>query len=273
MSFRTRASLRCALISAAVLIGMAAAVPAAADETEPNGRASAGRAPQSPEASSTLAVPPGYPVTGVDVSNHQGVINWPAVAASGQKFMYAKASEGVHYTDRSFATNYRNAKSRGLYAGAYHYARPDRSDGRRQADYFLDRAQYARDGRTLPPMLDIEWPWAGSGSAYPCYGLSQSAMVAWIRAFVNRVRERTGRPTMIYTNVNWWAPCTGNNGSFGNQPLFIARYASTPGPLPAGWRRFTMWQYTSSATVPGVSGGVDHDVFNGRPADLAALAR
>jgi GH25 family lysozyme M1 (1,4-beta-N-acetylmuramidase) len=218
------------------------------------------------------AVPPNYPITGVDVSNHQGTIAWNAVAASGQRFAYAKATEGVHFVDPYFAANYLNAKANNLFIGAYHYARPDRSTGRAQADYFLDRAQYRNDGRTLPPMLDIEWPWEGSGSAYPCYGLSPGQMVSWIRDFVERIRARTGQRTMIYTNVNWWNPCTASNSSFGGEPLFVARYAATPGTLPAGWNRFTLWQFTSSATVPGIAGHVDQDVFNGSLSDLARTA-
>ncbi len=236
-----------------------------------DGHASAGQDPRAKAAVPLAAPPAGYPVRGVDVSHHQGTINWKTVAASGQRFSYAKATEGVHFVDPSFAANNTGAKANGIYAGAYHFARPDHSTGRAQAGYFLDRAQYVADGRTLPPMLDVEWPWSGSGSPYPCYGLSPSRMVTWIRDFVTRVRERTGQPTMIYTNSNWWNPCTGNT-SFGAEPLFHARYTSTPLPLPAGWSRWTIWQYTSSATVGGIGGRVDHDVFNGTAADLTALA-
>jgi hypothetical protein len=117
-------------------------------------------------------------------------------------------------------------------------------------------------------MLDIEWPWEGSGSPYPCYGLSTTQMSSWIRDFVTRVRERTGGPTMIYTNTNWWNPCTGNDATFGDNPLFIARWASSPGTLPAGWNNWTLWQYSSSGSLPG-----GQDVFNGSLAELARLAR
>ncbi len=232
--------------------------------------APAGAAPS--VAAASAAAPAGYSVVGVDVSNHQGTINWAQLAASGQAFSYAKATEGVQFTDPYFAANNSGAKANGLYAGAYHYARPDRSSGKAQADYFLDRAQYLNDGRTLPPMLDVEWPWDGSGSPYPCYGLTPDQMVSWVHDFVNEIRARTGRPTMIYTNVNWWNPCTNSNPTFGDQPLFVARYASTPGTLPAGWATFAAWQYTSSATMPGVNGPVDQDVFNGSLADLTRLA-
>ena len=214
------------------------------------------------------AAPGGYPIGGIDVSNHQGTIDWSRVAAAGARFAYAKATEGVYYTDPYFNANLHGAKDHGIYAGAYHFARPDTSSGRAQADYFLDRAQYINDGRTLAPMLDIEWPWNGSGSPYPCYGLSTGQMGSWIRDFVNRVRERTGRRTMIYTNVNWWTPCTGNDASFGENPLFIARYAASPGTLPAGWSTWTLWQYADAGSLPG-----DQDVFNGSEAGLAALAR
>ncbi|MEU0563762.1 GH25 family lysozyme, partial [Dactylosporangium sp. NPDC006015] len=269
-----RRSLRTLLVplAASLAIATMAATPAAA--AEPNGHAAAGRVPgtAAPPSLSAAAVPPGYPITGVDVSNHQGGINWSSVAGSGQRFMYAKASEGLTFTDSYFAANYANAKANGLYAGAYHFARPDRGGGTAQADYFLDRARYAADGRTLPPMLDIEWPWEGSGSTYPCYGMNPGQMVAWVNDFVTRVRERTGRPTMIYTSASWWNPCTGNSGAFADQPLFVARYASAPGTLPAGWSRWALWQYTDQASVPGVSGNVDHNVFNGSTADLADLA-
>jgi GH25 family lysozyme M1 (1,4-beta-N-acetylmuramidase) len=214
------------------------------------------------------AAPAGYPVFGIDVSSHQGWIDWSWVASSGAKFAYAKATEGTGFLDPYFNYNYHAAKRNGLYAGAYHFARPDVSGGRAQANYFLDRAQFANDGRTLPPMLDIEWPWTGSSAPFPCYARSRWQLGNWIADFVARVRERTGRPTMIYSNINWWNPCVGDNPSFGDHPLFIARYAGNPGSLMAGWRDWTLWQYSSSGRLPG-----DQDVFNGNRAALQRLAQ
>jgi GH25 family lysozyme M1 (1,4-beta-N-acetylmuramidase) len=250
---------------------LSAAPAAAAPAIPADGHASAGQTGDRAPALAA-AVPPGYSVQGVDVSHHQNTINWASVAASGQKFSYAKATEGVSFIDPNFSANNRGAKQNGLYAGAYTFARPDRSNGNAAADYLVDHAQWATDGRSLPPMLDIEWPWDGSGAPSPCYGLSTSQMVTWIRDFVNRVKDRTGQQAMIYTNANWWNPCTGNNAGFADYPLYHARYASSPTPLPAGWSRWTLWQYTSSASIPGISGGTDHNVFNGTLADLAALA-
>ncbi len=211
------------------------------------------------------AAPAGYPISGIDVSAFQGSINWTAVAAGGAQFAYIRASEQAGIPDAFFAANLQAAKANGIYAGAYHRARPDVSSGEAQADYLIDHAGYADDGRTLPPMLDIEWPrsdWTGLNA---CYNLTPAQISAWIRAFVDRVAMRTGRLATIYTNPNWWNPCTANNATFGANPLFNSGYLPTPPPPPAGWTRWTLWQYANAGSLPG-----DQDVFNG---DYAALAR
>jgi GH25 family lysozyme M1 (1,4-beta-N-acetylmuramidase) len=254
------------LAALTALILLTPSPAAAADQAADNGWAHAGGPTTE---STTRDAPAGYPVRGVDVSNHQKVVSWASMYRAGVRFAYAKASEGNYFTDAYYADNQTNAKRNHVYFGGYHYARPDQSSGTQQADYFLDRANYHMDGWSLPPMLDIEWPWSGSGSTYPCYGLNPAQMVTWIGDFVRRIRARTGQRTMIYTNTYWWNPCTGNNTSFGDQPLFIANYSADRNPtLPAGWSRWTLWQYTSTGGLPG-----DQDVFNGQMVNLAALAR
>jgi GH25 family lysozyme M1 (1,4-beta-N-acetylmuramidase) len=89
-------------------------------------------------------------------------------------------------------------------------------------------------------------------------------MVNWIRDFSNTYHARTNRFPVFYTTTSWWTMCTGNNGSFGNNnPLWIARWSSSPGPLPAGWPYHTFWQYADHGANPG-----DADVFNGSSANL-----
>ena len=218
------------------------------------------------------AAPSGYPVTGIDVSAFQGTVDWPTVVTTGISFTYIRASEQANIPDSFFSANYRAAKANGLYAGAYHRARPNVSGGRDQAAYLLGQAQYASDGRTLPPMLDIEWPRSNWTGVNACYNMTPAQLVAWMRDFVDEVKIRTGRLATIYTNPNWWGPCTSNDATFGAYPLFNSGYLPSPPPLPAGWTTWTFWQYTNSLTVPGISGNVDGDVFNGTPAELAELA-
>jgi GH25 family lysozyme M1 (1,4-beta-N-acetylmuramidase) len=202
---------------------------------------------------------------GVDVSSHQGNVNWSGLWTSGVRWAYAKATEGTYYKNPYFAQQYNGSYNVGMIRGAYHFATPDTTTGAAQAHHFVDNGGgWSRDGRTLPGVLDIEWnPYGAS-----CYGKTQSQMVAWIRDFLTTYKARTGRDAVIYTATSWWTECTGNYSGFGaSNPLWIARYASTVGTLPAGWPYYTMWQYTSTGPIVG-----DHNRFNGAYDRVQALA-
>ncbi|MCX4674288.1 lysozyme [Streptomyces sp. NBC_01433] len=202
---------------------------------------------------------------GVDVSGHQNAVDWATLWNSGVRWAYVKATEGTYYKNEDFAQQYNGSYNVGMIRGSYHFATPNTTGGAAQANYFVDNGGgWSRDGKTLPGALDIEWNPYGA----QCYGLSQAGMVAWIRDFVNTYKARTGRDPVIYTATSWWQTCTGNNASFGaTNPLWVARYNSTVGELPAGWGFYTMWQYTSSGPTVG-----DHNRFNGALDRVQALA-
>ncbi|MEU2184016.1 lysozyme [Streptomyces thermolilacinus] len=214
-------------------------------------------------------IPPADPYAaqteGVDVSSHQGNVNWPALWTSGVKWAYVKATEGTYYKNPYFAQQYNGSYNIGMIRGAYHFATPDTTSGAAQADYFVNNGGgWSRDGKTLPGALDIEWNPYGSA----CYGKTQAGMVSWIGDFLARYKYRTGRDAVIYTATSWWKQCTGNYGGFGSSnPLWVARYNTTVGELPAGWPYYTMWQYTSTGPIVG-----DHNRFNGAYDRVQALA-
>jgi GH25 family lysozyme M1 (1,4-beta-N-acetylmuramidase) len=203
-------------------------------------------------------------VRGHDVSHWQGSIDWPAVRAAGAQFVYVKATESTTYTDPQFRTNYTRAYAAGLVRGAYHFALPDRSSGAAQADWFVEHGGgWSADGRTLPPLLDIEYNPYGP----TCYGLSRTQTVRWLKAFRDRVHLRTGRYPAIYTTTDWWRTCTGDATGFARDPLFLARWSTSVGTLPASWTTWTFWQYADSGPLPG-----DQDLFRGSPDRLRAVA-
>ncbi|QIZ98891.1 cell wall-binding repeat-containing protein [Leifsonia sp. PS1209] len=210
--------------------------------------------------------PPG--VRGLDVSGWQTNINWNQVWADGGRFAYIKATEDLDYKSSQFSTQYSGAYNVGIIRGAYHFATPNTSSGAAQARFFVQNGGgWSADGRTLPPLLDIEFnPYGGSNT---CWGLSAPQMVAWVADFVNTVTAMTGIAPAIYTNTNWWNLCTGGSAAFGAYPLFVANYSniSTP-PLPPGWGSYTIWQFANGVgPFPG-----DQDVFNGSLKDLQAFA-
>lgn len=205
---------------------------------------------------------------GMDVSNWQSGINWNAAYNNGARFAYVKATEATNYKNPQFSSQYGGAYDSGMIRGAYHFAQPAQSSGAAQARYFVaNGGGWSADGRTLPPLLDIEYNPSSVGGT--CYGLSTSAMSSWIADFSNTVNSMTGRYPAIYSTRNWWNQCTGSNASFGvNNPLMLASYNSNIGLMPAGWGYQTIWQYSDSGVFPG-----DQNVFNGSYTQLQNFAR
>ncbi|WP_427384069.1 lysozyme [Janibacter sp. G56] len=202
-------------------------------------------------------------VKGIDVSKWQGNVDWAEQWGLGKRFAYVKATEGTTYVNPYFAQQYNGSYNVGMIRGAYHFALPNRSSGAAQADHLIaNGGGWSADGRTLPAVLDVEYnPYSGTS----CYGLSKPSMVTWINSFLNRYKERTGRDAVIYTTANWWNTCTHSSTRFAaTNPLWVARYSSTVGTLPAGWAYYTFWQYSDSP--------IDQDTFNGSSSRLTAIA-
>ncbi len=201
-------------------------------------------------------------VAGIDVSRYQGNVDWAYWWGQGKRFAYVKATEGTYYTNPYFAQQYNGSYNIGMIRGSYHFANPTDSSGYTQANYFVAHGGgWSGDGKTLPGVLDIEYNPYGSS----CWGMSPSALVNWIKSFTTRYKQLTGRDAVIYTAYNWWSPCTGNSTAFNaTNPLWVARYSTSPGTLPGGWPYWTFWQYTSSP--------LDQDYFNGSYDRLKVLA-
>ncbi len=197
-------------------------------------------------------------IEGIDISHWQGTINWSKVAAAGKRFAFMKASQNTDYVDPTYATNRAQAKANGLYVGAYHFAGPELTlgDAEAEADHFVDTA--APKSGELLPVLDLE----------VTGGLGVEELQAWTRAFLERVYDRLGVRAAIYVSPSFWSSKMGNTTWFatnGYTTLWVAHWTTASAPtLPAGnWggRGWTFWQYTSSGTVPGISGRVDLDRY------------
>ncbi len=124
-------------------------------------------------------------VYGIDVSGHQGNVDWAYYWGQGKRFAWVKATEGTYYTNPYFAQQYNGSYNQGFIRGAYHFATPNMSSGADQANYFSDHGGgWSADGKTLPGALDMEYNPYGD----TCYGLSPSEMTAWIKDFSDTYR-------------------------------------------------------------------------------------
>lgn len=200
----------------------------------------------------------GVTVQGIDVSSHQGAIDWPRVKAAGVSFAIARISDGS-YQDTRFATNWADIAGVGLVRGAYQYFEPGQ-DPLAQADTVVQKV--GRLGpRDLPVTLDVE----ATGGQTP------ATIAARIRQWVDVVEAGTGKTPMIYTSSGFWNPNVATT-AFSTLPLWAAHWQVSCPSLASGWTDWKVWQYSDSGSVDGVTGAVDLDEFNGSLAELEAFA-
>jgi GH25 family lysozyme M1 (1,4-beta-N-acetylmuramidase) len=210
----------------------------------------------------------GSTLPGIDVSHHNGAIDWFKVKGAGIKFAYAKATEGTGFTDPRFFENRAGAEARHIAFGAYHFARPGGSttaqiaaDGKAEADYFLDTV--GPRASELLPVLDLE----NDGS--PQQHMTPDQLQDWTWAFLNEVVARIHEKPIIYSG-GFWRDHMADTTEFadaGFKLLWVPHWTSDPQPrVPAkdwGGYGWTFWQYASCGSVPGVTGCVDMDRYNG----------
>jgi len=197
---------------------------------------------------------------GIDVSEHNGHIDWAKVKSSGQVFAFARVSDGLNYKDSEFAANWAGIKAAGLTRGVYQYFRPGQ-DALAQADLLISKIGVLGAG-DLPPVIDVE----------TANGQSSSTVVSGVRTWIDRVKAKTGRDPIIYAAAGFWDTLS-NTSQFASQKLWVANYQAQCPYMPGTWGKWSFWQNSESGSVPGVSGGIDTNVFNGTLAELQALAQ
>jgi lysozyme len=195
-------------------------------------------------------------VQGVDVSWHQGPIDWRALAASDVRFAYIKATEGGTHVDERFAANWRGAGEAGLYRGAYHFftlCRP----GAQQAAHFL--ATVPRE-HALPPAVDLE-------HMGPCrQGPTTENVTEEIIAFLDAVEAAFGVRPILYTTRQFH---DAHLAEFPRERFWLRSLFAEPRFRQDQW---VIWQHHNKGRRPGVSGPIDLNSFRGDEAALAAFA-
>lgn len=193
-------------------------------------------------------------VQGVDVSWHQGAIDWRALAADNVHFAYIKASEGADHVDPRFAFNWAQAGAAGVYRGAYHFftlCQP----GARQAANFI--AVAPRAPGSLPPALDME-------HMGPCReGPTMSDVAGEMRTWLDLVQAHYGARPIIYTTREFHdAHLAGLTG----ERFWIRSIGVAPRFRKDDW---IIWQHHNRGRRRGVQGPIDLNAFRG---DADALA-
>jgi GH25 family lysozyme M1 (1,4-beta-N-acetylmuramidase) len=202
----------------------------------------------------------GDTTAGIDVSYYNASIDWTRVKNAGYQFAFVRVSDGTTFHDPKFDSYWAGAKNAGLIRGAYQFFRPAQS-ATAQANLMIAAIGTLQPG-DLPPVIDVE----------VTQGLSASTIASRIRTWVDTVKAATGVDPIVYTGKYFWRDQVGGPASFANNPLWIAQYTSLCPDLPSPWGTWAFWQYNDTGRVPGVTGDVDMNRFNGSLADLQAMA-
>jgi lysozyme len=190
-----------------------------------------------------------YKVIGVDVSNHQGDIDWPALARSNVAFAYIKATEGGDFRDKRFQLNWEGAKRAGLARGGYHFFTQCRS-GAEQAKNFIGTVP--REHGALPPVIDAE-------HMGPCRtGQQVSNVMQELTTLLDALEANYGRRPVIYTGSEFDA--TYLQGQLARERFWLRSLFWPPSFRTGQW---VIWQFHNAGTRAGINGPVDLNVFRG----------
>jgi lysozyme len=199
-----------------------------------------------------------YDVIGVDVSHHQGHIDWRTLARTDVAFAYIKATEGGDFRDRLFQVNWEGAVKAGIARGAYHFFTLCRS-GAEQARNFM--AAVPREPGALPPAVDLE-------HVGPCRsGPRLANPTKEIATFLALLQGHYGRRPILYVTSEFdW---TYLRGRFDDETFWTRSIV-----LPPSFRtdRWLIWQYHNCGRRAGVHGSVDLNAFRGSRRDFEAFA-
>lgn len=208
-----------------------------------------------------IVMPKGYSVHGIDVSKHQGNIDWSRVKRMKKNgieidFVFIKATEGISRQDEKFKSNWKQVAQNGMLRGAYHFYYPSRDAGK-QADNFIKMVKLSKGD--LPPVVDIELS-NGKSSVKICEGLT---------IFIKRLEKQYNIKPIIYTNIHFYN--THLKGKFDDYTLWIAGYFDHDRFYNEFETPWDFWQHSEKGKVDGIRGNVDFNVFKGDRTKLKNL--
>lgn len=208
-----------------------------------------------------VSYPEGYEIHGIDISHHQGRIDWEELKDNGQidhcpiRFVMIKATEGATQTDRNFRDNFFQARENGFTRGAYHFYSVH-SPAEQQAYHFIKTVDL--ENGDLPPVLDVEHkPKNQSDEDF------RHSVLKWLNIVESHYRVKP----IIYTYFKFKTRYL-SDPIFDEYPYWIAHYYVDSLEYQGPWK---FWQHTDVGRLPGIKGNVDFNIYNGSFYDLRQM--
>ena len=208
-----------------------------------------------------VSYPEGYEIHGIDISHHQGTIDWATLKDEAViderpiRFIMIKATEGANKIDENFKDNFYNAREYGFTRGAYHFY-GTRSTAKAQAQFFISQVKLEKGD--LPPVLDVEHkPSNQTDEEF------KQSVLEWLRI----VENHYGVPPIVHTYYKFKLRYL-SDSAFDAYPYWIAHYYVDKVEYEGAWK---FWQHTDAGRLPGIKGDVDFNIYNGSFYDLRQM--
>lgn len=196
-----------------------------------------------------------FAVHGIDVSKYQGNIDWRQVKEAGVSFAFIKATEGGDRVDSKFAYNWAAAKAAGVPRGAYHFVYWCRPPHEEIANL---KSVAPIEPDALPPVLDVE----ATPTSRSCKRkLYRDEVLRDMKEMLQDMERHYGKKPIIYSSVDFYQAILHSN-ALSEYPIWVRSTKYHP-KVRYGDRNWTFWQYRSDGRVPGITGAVDQNTFNG----------
>ncbi len=197
-------------------------------------------------------------VAGFDVSEYQGKINWDEINNVDNtyplRFVFIRATAGKDKLDSKFEYNWSESRANRFIRGAYHYYRPN-ENSIAQAENFIKNVTLKKGD--LPPILDIE----KLPENQPIDSL-KIGLKRWLEKVDNHYKVKP----IIYTGEKYYDAFL--KKEFSEYTFWIANYNFFVEDIKDDW---LFWQFTEKATISGINGNVDVNIYNGTPKMLEYL--
>lgn len=197
----------------------------------------------------------GPTLRGIDVSEHQGQIDWEAVRDGGFDFAFIRIgyrgyTVGTIKPDDRALENLAGARAAGLDVGVYFYAQAiSPQEAAEEAAWCLDFLQ----GQDLDLPVVYDWEWVGPNARTG--GMDKATLTECVKTFCDAILAGGYEP-MIYFNTHLSRDLL-DLKALAEYPWWFAQYKDQL-DFP---HRIDIWQYTEKGTAPGIEGDVDIDLM------------